>query len=78
MNIPSVTILVRDEYGKMKPSMPSDKITGALDWAANYGGFDWLMNWLCRYCLIRAADQANINYSADVWIKRYQALREVK
>ena len=40
-------------------------------------GWGWLRLALCRFCLNKALKLAHDSAPADIWISRYQALRDI-
>ncbi len=78
MTIPRVTVIVHAANGRIKSTLPCDVASGAIRHVCDSWGFDFLMLWLCRFCLYMAHENSSSNQAADLWIERYRKLRDVR
>lgn len=74
----SVSIISRDNHGRMKHDTSLGKAMGAMDWIVDAGGWDWFILAACKFCLSMAQQESGTRDRADKWIERYKALREVR
>lgn len=76
----TVQIKTRDKNGKYVNACASDFAVAAFNHIlqfSSYDGWQWMRDWLARWCLIKAQEASGDSVLADKWIERYQQIREI-
>ncbi len=73
-----IKIQTRDGSGKYINVCASDFIKAALDHASCEWGWVFLRMWIGRWCILRAESFSENRTEADLWYRRYQAIRGIE
>ena len=72
-----VQIRTRSDNGAFKDATPYDFAQAAIDRIED-NGWEWLRSMIGKFCISKSLAAAESSQRADLWYRRYQAIREIQ